>query len=166
MRTLRMRIVTRRILRHRITIENSNILANFRIKLKSLESLFYGLIRLDLCKKNRRRKSHSWAPLSHTWGLHLFKQQSRRQRPCSSYANGDFTEASSATTVFPCRTGAAGLTSPRLEAVGFPSLQKLEEVLFGLMTSRLGGAMWPEEIHQRGLYIICDSWSVKICVNY
>ncbi len=39
MRTLSMRIVTRRILRQRITIENSNILANFRIKSKSLEIL-------------------------------------------------------------------------------------------------------------------------------
>ncbi len=39
MRTLSMRIVTRRILRQRITIENSNILANFQIKSKSLEIL-------------------------------------------------------------------------------------------------------------------------------
>jgi hypothetical protein len=37
MRTLSMRIVTRGILKQRITIENSNILATFRIKLKSLE---------------------------------------------------------------------------------------------------------------------------------
>jgi hypothetical protein len=39
MRTLSMRIVTRRILRQRITIENSNILANFGIKSKLLEIL-------------------------------------------------------------------------------------------------------------------------------
>jgi hypothetical protein len=39
MRTLSMRIVTRRILRQCITIENLNILENFRIKFKSLEIL-------------------------------------------------------------------------------------------------------------------------------
>jgi hypothetical protein len=44
MRTLSVRIVTRRILRQRIIIENLNILANFWIKSKSLEILFYGLI--------------------------------------------------------------------------------------------------------------------------
>jgi hypothetical protein len=65
MRKLSMRIVTRHILRQRITIENSNILANFLIKLKSLEILILwpNYCRLDLCKKNRRRKSHAWAPL-------------------------------------------------------------------------------------------------------
>jgi hypothetical protein len=41
--TLSMRIVTRRKLRQSITIENSNILANFRIKSKSLEILILRL---------------------------------------------------------------------------------------------------------------------------
>jgi hypothetical protein len=51
MRTLSMRIVTRRILRHHVTITNSNILVNFLIKLKSLEIFFYDLIMFDLCKE-------------------------------------------------------------------------------------------------------------------
>jgi hypothetical protein len=137
MRTLRMRIVTRRILRHRITIENSNILANFRIKLKSLESLFYGLIRLDLCKKNRRPKSHAWAPLSHTWGLHLFKQQSRRQRPCSSYANGDFTEASSATSL------------PLQNRCRRPHKPKTGSCWFPITTEEGRSPLWPHDLEAK-----------------
>ncbi len=50
MRTLSMRIVTRHILRQRITIENLNILANFRIKSKSLEILI--LLGLIYAKKS------------------------------------------------------------------------------------------------------------------
>ncbi len=73
--TITTRIVTRHILRQRITIENSNILANFRIKSKSLEILI--LWPLDLCKKPQLKisclgtfKNCEWflPPLMGQWG--------------------------------------------------------------------------------------------------
>jgi hypothetical protein len=66
-----------RMLSMRITIENSNYLANFWKKWKSLEIRILWPSLAWFMQKKRRRKSHAWAPLSQggysskTVSLHL-----------------------------------------------------------------------------------------------
>jgi hypothetical protein len=64
-----------RMLSMRITIKNSNILANFLKNGNRSRSVFYGLVRPDMQKK-RRRKSHAWAPLK--W--HFTEQNSTSEK--------------------------------------------------------------------------------------
>jgi hypothetical protein len=64
MRTLSMSIVTRRILRQRITIKKFEYLGEFSNKIE-IASNPYSMAKLALIyAKKRRRKSHAWAPLS------------------------------------------------------------------------------------------------------